>query len=302
MYNAPIMKPVKIITHSGAFHADDVFAVATLLLLLGDTQTEIIRTRDKELFETADFVVDVGGVYDPSKKRFDHHQVTGAGAHENGVPFASFGLVWKEYGLQVASSIEIAELIESKIVMFVDAVDNGVDINKPLFEDFRPYTISDYLYSYWIDEQIKEEEIDTIFSQVVVLAKDLLVREIEKAKRIILESQLVEEIYNKTEDKEVVVLDQHLAWGKVLVEKPEPFFVVYPSIDGTRWNAKAVRVNSNSFECRKLFPLEWAGKMDTELCDASGVSDAVFCHRGRFLAVAKSKEGALQFVKKALTV
>jgi len=294
------MNKIRIITHSGAFHADDVFAVATLLLSLGDTPAEIVRTRDSSLFDGADFVVDVGGIYDAEKKRFDHHQIGGAGAHENGVPFASFGLVWKEFGKKIATSQELARIIENKIVLFIDAVDNGVDINTPLFDDFRPYTISDYLYSYWIDENINEQKIDIIFNQVVILACDLIVREIEKGRRILEEGKLVEGVYQKTEDKRVIVLDQHLAWGKVLVEKPEPLFVVYPSVDGTRWNAKSVRVNFDSFDCRKFFPESWAGRMDGDLAGVSGVPGAVFCHRGRFLAVAESKEGAIQLVELAL--
>lgn len=33
-----------------------------------------IRTRDPAVLDTCDVVVDVGGVYDPAKNRFDHHQ------------------------------------------------------------------------------------------------------------------------------------------------------------------------------------------------------------------------------------
>ena len=68
-------KKVKIITHSGSFHADEVFAVATLKLMLGkDFEIEVIRSRDKSDWDSGDYVVDVGGVYDPSRQRFDHHQ------------------------------------------------------------------------------------------------------------------------------------------------------------------------------------------------------------------------------------
>lgn len=34
----------------------------------------IIRTRDTAELDLCDVVVDVGGVYDPDKHRFDHHQ------------------------------------------------------------------------------------------------------------------------------------------------------------------------------------------------------------------------------------
>ena len=47
-------------------------------------------------------------------------------------------------------------------------------------------------------------------------------------------------------------------------------------------------------------PESWAGKKDEELQQASGVSDAIFCHRGRFMAVAKTYEGVLKMAEIAL--
>ena len=75
----------KIITHSGSFHSDDIFAVATLQLHFGVENVEVIRTRDEEIIASGDIVVDVGGVYDAEKQRFDHHQ-NGAPVRDNGIP------------------------------------------------------------------------------------------------------------------------------------------------------------------------------------------------------------------------
>src|SRR5437764_1161911 len=99
------MNEVTIVAHNGNFHADDVFAVATVLLVLERSDfpawrqaiPKIIRTRDPKTIEKADFVVDVGGVYDAENNRFDHHQAGGAGTRANGIPYASFGLVWKKF-------------------------------------------------------------------------------------------------------------------------------------------------------------------------------------------------------------
>lgn len=66
---------MKIATHNGKFHADEVFAVSLLRRLDRFKDAEIIRTRDAELLKTADVVVDVGGQYDPLTHRYDHHQV-----------------------------------------------------------------------------------------------------------------------------------------------------------------------------------------------------------------------------------
>ncbi len=64
---------LNIVTHNGKFHNDEVCAIA-LLRLSGQSCDNIIRTRDGEVICKADYVVDVGGLYDPDFKRFDHHQ------------------------------------------------------------------------------------------------------------------------------------------------------------------------------------------------------------------------------------
>src|SRR3989344_2504806 len=96
----------KLITHNGSFHTDDIFAAATLSVLLerkGETY-EIIRTRDEEIIKTGDYVFDVGGIYDKEKNRFDHHQVGGAGKSESGIEYSSFGLVWEKFGEEFCNS------------------------------------------------------------------------------------------------------------------------------------------------------------------------------------------------------
>src|SRR3990167_8310800 len=94
--NAKNMETMKkiVVTHSGNFHTDEVFACA-VLSLLNDGNIEVIRSRDSEVWATGDYVVDVGGEYNSERGRFDHHQEGGAGVRPNGIPYSSFGLVWK---------------------------------------------------------------------------------------------------------------------------------------------------------------------------------------------------------------
>ena len=127
----------KLITHDGSFHSDDIFAAATLLIYLekkGETG-EITRTRDAEIIKNGDYVFDVGGIYDEKNNRFDHHQTLGAGERENGIAYSSFGLVWRKLGIEVAGSRETADFIEKKLVMPIDANDNGIDLFKSNFPD-----------------------------------------------------------------------------------------------------------------------------------------------------------------------
>jgi uncharacterized UPF0160 family protein len=60
-----------LVTHSGSFHQDELFAIATLMLVFDDISVK--RSREEKDIAEADFVVDVGGVFDPIKNRFDHH-------------------------------------------------------------------------------------------------------------------------------------------------------------------------------------------------------------------------------------
>jgi len=70
------MDKVKIATHSGFFHADEVFAIAVLKLYFQkqSKDIEVVRTRNLETIASCDIAVDVGGGYDPDKDTYDHHQ------------------------------------------------------------------------------------------------------------------------------------------------------------------------------------------------------------------------------------
>ena len=119
-------KKIRIITHSGNFHADELLAVAAIEIQLNGTLYEVIRTRDPEVWKTGDYVVDVGGVYDPTANRFDHHQKGGAG-ERNKVPYSSFGLVWKHYGEAICGSKEVADGVEARLVYPIDLADVNQD-------------------------------------------------------------------------------------------------------------------------------------------------------------------------------
>ena len=63
---------VNAVTHTAPHHADEVFATAMLAILF---PMELFRTRDQNaISNTKAIVYDVGGEFDPARKRFDHHQ------------------------------------------------------------------------------------------------------------------------------------------------------------------------------------------------------------------------------------
>mgnify|MGYP002441180507 CR=1 FL=1 len=72
-------------------------------------------------------------VYDIGGGEFDHHQAGGNGQRDNGVKYASCGLIWKSYGINYLEKCNvkkehIEELflqIDKDLIQYIDANDNG---------------------------------------------------------------------------------------------------------------------------------------------------------------------------------
>lgn len=170
-------KNITIVTHSGQFHTDDVFAVATLQLLLEkEYSLTVIRTRDEKIVSDADYVVDVGEVYDPAIRRFDHHQQMGAGVREDSIPYASFGLVWKEYGERICGDRGIADLIEQRLVKPIDAMDNGISFMRSEREGLFMYDLKDLTFAYKNTWKEGDDVLDKNFAYLTGFARELIKR------------------------------------------------------------------------------------------------------------------------------
>lgn len=290
------MKKLTLITHDGTFHTDDVFACATLSLVFAGQELEIVRSRDERDIARGDIVFDVGGVYDPARGRFDHHQKGGAGVRDNGIPYASFGLVWKEYGHMVAGSVENAAFIDEQLVQGIDAHDNGVDIGET---KVRSYTVGDIISSFRPTWQ-EDTSLLKSFFDAVSLAQTILSRMIVHAKSFSEAQSFITQAYEHASDKRFIVLDrEYPGWNEALQKFEEPLFVIYERTSGG-WSVKGVRKNNDSFELRSAFPVHWAGLRDQEFAHVSGVPDAIFCHNQRFMVVARTREGALALAKNAV--
>ncbi len=287
----------KVITHSGSFHADDVFAVSTLQLHFGVENIEVVRTRDEAIIAAGDIVVDVGGVYDPGRQKFDHHQ-NGAPVRDNDIPYAAFGLVWKHYGEALAGGPELAAEIERKLVLPIDANDNGVSLFENTRPDASPLLAQDVI-GLFKPEWGSEASMNEGFLTACELARDVLSRSLLHIRADQAEKDYVRSVYGSASSKEVLVFDKQVS-SIHLVEFPEVMAVICPNEEGN-WSAAMVRKTYDSFSTKRQFPAEWGGLRDGELAVASGIADAVFCHKALFLFVAKSREGAVAAANKALT-
>jgi uncharacterized UPF0160 family protein len=290
---------MQVATHPGNFHADDVFAVAVLGLVHGSV--DVVRTRDDAALAAADVRVDIGGRSDPSTGDFDHHQRGGAGERANGIRFASFGLVWREFGARLAGGEEPAAAIDERLVQGVDANDTGQNISTALFEGIRPMSVSGVIAGFnppW-DVELSPADEDALFAEAVALATGILERELRGAKAYRRGLDLVRAAIERSADPRVVELDRKLPWHETVVTTaPDALYVVYPKSDG--WGMQAVPVALGDFTNRKDMPEAWAGLSDADLAAVTGVPDAMFAHTKRFYASARSREGILALARQAL--
>jgi len=202
-------KVYKLITHNGSFHSDDLFACAVLVIMLEDEgkKFEIVRTRDEEVLKQGDYVFDVGGVYDSELNKFDHHQRGGAGERDNGIPYASFGLVWKHFGLDLCDKDEeVFYMIDRKIVAPIDSIDNGVDIVTLKFGNVMPYGGDQPFLIFTPTWQEDESETDNIFRVQVKSVAKILRREIEVARADTIGIALIVEAYKNSANKQIIEL------------------------------------------------------------------------------------------------
>ena len=287
-----------VMTHSGNFHADDVFAVAVFQLLLGTENILVVRTRDEAELEKGDYVVDIGGVYDHAAKRYDHHQ-PGAPVRDNGIPYAAFGLVWKHYGTEICGSEVVTQKIEEKLCVPIDASDNAINIWEPGQFDLRPLEWDDILQTWRADESVGEN-VDEQFMKAVDIAREYLRRVINRAQKKEEQKKVAIALYETSESKDILVSDEYVP-RSIYIDYEDVNIVVFPRVqDGEEgWVAVAVQITEADYQTRVRFPEAWAGLRDEELAKASGFHDAVFCHKDRYMFIAGSKESAVAAAKQA---
>lgn len=291
---------ITIGTHDGLFHADDVFAVAALRRV--NPGATIVRSRDSKVLETCDILVDVGGVYNSLTTRYDHHQKGGAGARWNLVPYSSFGLVWRDYGGRYCDDTEAAILVDERLVQPIDASDNGValyDGGTIKFPGIIGMNISGVIAGF-NPQTGSAQDYDDAFEVAMGCATLILDNTVRKAKFDLLGRAEIKAAARAYKGEGFVEISHGgLEWQNTFVRIDGLSYVLFPSGTGT-WMVRCVPPAVGSFESKYPFPEAWRSLNDDALAEATGVEDAVFCHRTGFLCGAKSREGAMKLLKLAL--
>lgn len=301
-----------LVTHSGKFHCDEVFAYVVLRAALGlDTiglDHTLVRTRDPRTIEAADLVWDVGSVYDPSLGRFDHHQL-GAPTRADGTPYSSAGLIWQVHGQravqhllppgQVSLAPAIAAELDQSVVRRIDENDNGVARSQD--DMFGLSTLVGDCNPGWDAPQC-DEAMDAAFLQASTLVDGVLRRRIVALRgRLDAENRIVA-AHAASRDPRILELDWGMPWKSAVFSHMLPvIYAVYPVSNGN-WMVDTMPPEPGSFEQRLPLPQAWAGLQGNALAEASGVPDAVFVHVRRFVGGARSREGALELARRAVTM
>lgn len=292
---------------------------------------QVIRTRNIEVLDTLDAVLDVGGVYDPSRDRFDHHQkgfdeILGDGFTTK---LSSAGLVYKHYGAEIiAKAIQLDEkhpdvhtlfrAVYKNFIEAVDAVDNGIS----RYETDQPpkYVNNTSLSSRvsrmnlnWYDDDQSPEKEDQAFQQAMKLAGTEFMDCINfhakswlPARSVVMEC--LAERKNVDSSGEIMLLTRSCPWKLHIFDleaemkiDPALKYVIYQDDRNDKWRVQAVAVSPDKFESRKPLPSHWRGLTDDHLSQVAGISGCVFVHSSGFIGGNKTYEGALAMARASLS-
>lgn len=323
---------VRIGTHNGTFHCDEALACFMLKQLPQYKDAEIIRTRDPAVLDTCDIVVDVGGAYDPSRHRYDHHQRTfkeSMNSIDDNKPWktklSSAGLVYLHFGEEVIRlTLDLSpddpniKVIYNKVydnfMEEVDAIDNGIDQT----EEKPRYVVSTNLSSRvghlnpsWNDE---DQDTESGFKKAVALTgKEFLDRvnfygKVWLPARSVVEAALKER-FDVDACGEIIAFPRGgCPWKEHLFDLEKSLeldlqikYVLYPDNSGA-WRIQCVPLNRHSFDNRLSLPEKWRGVRDNALSEITGIYSCIFVHASGFIGGNKSKEGALQMARKSLLI
>uniref|UniRef100_A0A914Q4Q9 Uncharacterized protein n=1 Tax=Panagrolaimus davidi TaxID=227884 RepID=A0A914Q4Q9_9BILA len=322
-------------THDGKFHCDEVFGCVLLKTLPEFQSSSIVRTRDPEILKQCKLILDVGGVYDPSKLRFDHHQrefnetMKTLKSLDYDTKLSSAGLIYHYFGKRVLANLlhlelnnhyEIINKLYAKLyedfVHAVDAIDNGIS----QYDGTPRYKLSSTLNSRVSDLNPAWNESDVSpdiqFQKAMKIVEEEFFAKVKYAYHSwlpaleIIDKAVEKRFENHPSGKVLVLADGGCPWKEhffnIEAEKSlqgeNISYVCYPD-NNKNWRIQAIPVDAfSAFSNRCPLPETWRGYRDKELSDIAGIEGCIFVHSSGFIGGHQTKEGVLKMADKALTM
>jgi len=325
-------------THSGSFQADEALGCWLLRQLPLFAGARIVRSRDAAVLEPCDIVIDVGGVYDHEKLRYDHHQ-RGFFETADGKPgvatkaeestgrwktkLSASGLIYKHYGREIISQFAgtghadtdaLWSELYDQFMEGIDAIDNGIEVS----DGVRKYKESSDLSSRvhrlnprWNEVSDHEDQCARFEKASQLCGAEFLDVLGELVEGWLPARSLVREALQKRCDihasGQILKLESGgMPWKDNLysLEREAGIaglvkFVLYVD-QAAMWRVQAVTVEGTLFENRVSLLEPWRGVRDAELSKISGIADCCFVHANGFIGGNKTFEGALQMALKSI--
>ena len=329
---------MKIGTHNGSFHADEVLACALLRLLPRFQGSEIVRTRDPKQLDLCDIVVDVGAVFDAERQRFDHHQKTFThtlnsldSSYKFTTKLSSAGLVYFHFGKEIIATLiksnanspltadvdaglvdKLFLKVYEKFIEEVDAIDNGISTHDTPGRYTVNTNFSRRIGAFNPNWNEPGDDIDERFKRAMAVAEaeftDKVVyfsRAWWPARKIVADA-LEQRFTAHKSGRALLFLEGGAPWKEHLFEleqeeglKEGVLYTVYTDQSG-KWRIQCVPQSPDSFENRLSLPAAWRGVRDEELVKVSGIEGAIFVHASGFIGGAETKEGIMKMLDMSL--
>ncbi|CAH0596476.1 unnamed protein product [Chrysodeixis includens] len=328
------LKNMKIGTHDGVFHCDEVLACFMLKQLPEYKDATIVRTRDMSKLNECDIVVDVGAVFDHQKKRYDHHQrefnetlssLRPDLGDKFNIKLSSAGLVYTFYGEQILQqlvpsnvSLKPADLtvifkkIYQNFIEEIDAIDNGV----PIASEEPRYKIRTHLSNRvgrlnpeWNSNQ--EINMDEVFKKAIGLVSSEFLYSVNYFTSVWLPARefvrdALENRFEVHKSGQIVEFKERFPWKEHLFDLEEEMeighevkYVLFNDKPNS-WRVQAVPVNPTSFVIRKPLHKNWWGVRDEVLSEVANIEGCVFCHSTGFIGGNTTREGAYKMAVASL--
>ena len=288
-----------LITHSSKFHADDVFSTAFMSLIIDNPVVCRVNTVN---FDVSDDVI----IYDIGFGKFDHHQKEFDLRHDSGVKYASFGLLFKKYGMYYLNKINpkysemVFTMIEHDLVESIDAIDNG---DFPVIDTSYNYKSLDSIIGDFNASWKEDVDNDIYFMQAVSVAEMIFLSVVKKCFAKAEAKEIVEVAIESSSDN-IMYLPVYMPFKDFVISSSNPkaldiLFCITPSNRGG-YNVHTIPKEKNTHITRLDLPSSWGGLVDLELQKVSGVESATFCHLSLFLGACGTLEDAYKMARIAI--